>query len=241
MLYVTQSCSWMEVRQPTGFPWSSETIHTVWQDPRRGHHSCTCSNRMIPCCERSMRLRRQNIAVLYDESRKLRRELGDRFAPERSKRLRRQNIAVWYDDESRKLRRQSRSLKRWYRRTRLPADRLQWVQQEKECHRINQMMENTYWLLQGVPHIRDNQGNCGEFSHKSWDLIQPELCQWVTLHLRTWLTTSSRRQKLFGTRLLPRLLPQQDYHRLQLHLTVPEYTTWRRFVGFPWSSSKSYK
>ena len=40
------------------------------------------------------------------------RELGDRFVPGKSMRLRRQNIAVWYDDESRKLRRQSRSLER---------------------------------------------------------------------------------------------------------------------------------
>ena len=28
----------MEACQPTGLPWSSETIHTVWRETRRGHH-----------------------------------------------------------------------------------------------------------------------------------------------------------------------------------------------------------
>ena len=60
--------------------------------------------------------------------------------------IRRQRIAVWYDDESRKLRRLSRMLERRYRRTGLPSDRLNWVLQEKERHRINRIKENAYWL-----------------------------------------------------------------------------------------------
>ena len=60
--------------------------------------------------------------------------------------IRRQRIAVWYDDESRKLRRLSRMLERRYRRTELPSDRLNWVLQEKERHRVNRIKENAYWL-----------------------------------------------------------------------------------------------
>ena len=40
------------------------------------------------------------------------------------------------------------SFERRYRRTHLPADRLMWVQHERERHKINRIKENSYWLSQ---------------------------------------------------------------------------------------------
>ena len=45
-----------------------------------------------------------------------------------------------------KLRRRSRMLEKRYRRTRTSEDRLEWVQQEREQHRIYRVKESSYWL-----------------------------------------------------------------------------------------------
>ena len=104
--------------------------------------------RSILCDETLEEVTTEHLFESYDS---VLRELADRFALERSMRFRRQNIAVWYNDESRRLRRQSRALERQYRRTRLPADRPQWVQQ-KERHRINGIKENTNRLTCSSTH-----------------------------------------------------------------------------------------
>ena len=53
---------------------------------------------------------------------------------------------MWYDDESRQMRRSSRALERRYRQTGLEADRVAWILNEKERHRINRIKESSYWL-----------------------------------------------------------------------------------------------
>ena len=87
----------------------------------------------------------ENLFSTYNE---VLSKLAEKFAPAKMLTIRRQPIAVWYDDESRRLRRQSRVLERKYRRTHLPADRLMWVQHERERHKINRIKENSYWLSQ---------------------------------------------------------------------------------------------
>ena len=87
----------------------------------------------------------ENLFSTYNE---VLSKLAERFAPAKMLTIRRQPIAVWYDDESRRLRRQSRVFERKYRRTHLPADRLMWVQHQRERHKINRIKEKSYWLPQ---------------------------------------------------------------------------------------------
>ena len=182
MLYVTQSCSWMEVSQPTGFLWSSETIHTVWQDPRRGHHRAPVQ------------------IVRFRAAR-----VGGSFCSRKIDEA--EETVVW----------------RWIQKTAAAIEITRTVVSSNQASSrstpvgsVGEGIGSSEWKK--IPtgynkefHTFESTKDIVEnFLTIIWDLIQPELCQLATLHLRTWLTTSSIRQKLFGTRLLPRLLPQQD-------------------------------
>jgi len=95
--------------------------------------------------------------TLFTTYNKVLSALVDEFAPAKMISIRCNPIAIWYDDESRQLRRRSRVLERRYMRSRLAADRLAWVQHERERHRINRVKENSYWLSRiskqsGQPH-----------------------------------------------------------------------------------------
>ena len=74
------------------------------------------------------------------------RRLADEFAPVKTITVRQHPIAVWFDDECLKLRRCSRMLEKRYRRTKTSEDCLEWVQQERERHRIYRVKESSYWL-----------------------------------------------------------------------------------------------
>ena len=72
-------------------------------------------------------------------------ELANKFAPTRTITVHQQPIAVWFDDECRRMRRLSRVLEKRYRRSGDSEDRLAWVQQERERHRIYRVKESVYW------------------------------------------------------------------------------------------------
>ena len=59
-----------------------------------------------------------------------------------------------FDDESRLLRRQSRMLKRRYRRSGIVLDRLLWIQPARTRRKANRLKENSYWLAR----ISDHSG-----------------------------------------------------------------------------------
>ena len=132
---------------------------------------------------------------------------------------------------SNSLRRQSRAFERRYRRTKLPADRLLWVQQEKERHRVNRMKENAYWLTCSSTHFGSTKKVVENFlaNHGSW-YSRSSADGWSYISGPDGLLRQEDRSyselNCFHSCCL-----KQGYHRQQLCLTVSEHTTWRRFVG----------
>ena len=85
---------------------------------------------------------------LFDQYHRILQELADEFAPVRSVTVRRQRIAVWIDSECTQLHRLSRMLEHRFKKTKLPSDKLAWVQQERLRHRAYREKEEAYWNQQ---------------------------------------------------------------------------------------------
>ena len=71
--------------------------------------------------------------------------LLDKHAPKRNVRRRYQPMTPWFDSDCAAARRKTRALKRKYRRTKLPADRLSWTMQVRELYNLYAAKQNSFW------------------------------------------------------------------------------------------------
>ena len=72
-------------------------------------------------------------------------EILDRILPSRRIASRYRPLAVWFDRDCRQSRRRVRYLERRYRRTLLPADRLEWITRLRSLHSLYRQKEASYW------------------------------------------------------------------------------------------------
>ena len=73
------------------------------------------------------------------------RSLADRFAPVHTIKHRKQLLSPWFDSDCRGLRRHCRCLERRKRRTKDPADRLEWIRSLREKHAAFDLKKEAYW------------------------------------------------------------------------------------------------
>ena len=86
-----------------------------------------------------------SVDELYEVYDKTLRDIADQFAPRRTMQLRTRPMCCWFDAECRAARRECRRCERRYRRTRLPADKDQYVEAYKKKHETLERRRNQYW------------------------------------------------------------------------------------------------